>query len=112
MFDTDIARAENSIEFCKSQIALAGSVQKLESNRDFKKLILEGYLKEEALRLVGLLSAATHPEMRDAIHRDLHAIGAFEGYLRKIVAAGQMAAVDLPDHEETLSMLRAELDEE
>lgn len=46
-------------EMCKELIARNDALTRLENNADFKLLIMEGYLEEEAVRLVHLLGEQT-----------------------------------------------------
>lgn len=65
---------------------------RLESNRDFKKLIADGYLKDEAVRLVHLKAdpSMQTPDRQAAIDRDISGIGALLQYFRTVdFMAGQ-----------------------
>lgn len=50
--DHQIEEVELSNQTAKKMIELGNALQRLEKNRDFKRLFVEGYLREEAIRLV------------------------------------------------------------
>jgi hypothetical protein len=82
----------------------------LTKNKAFKALIREGYLKNEAVRLVHLKAAPAmqSPEMQENIIRDINGIGSLIGYLHKIEVQADMAAQAINADEETLEELRRE----
>jgi hypothetical protein len=102
-----IEQIEVSLEDAKQAVALRDAVLRLEKNRDFKKLIEQGYLTEEAVRLTHLLAHPAMAERQDDLITDLKGISAFKAYIHQIMATGNMAEVSLKEHEEALDELRA-----
>ena len=105
-----IEAVELSIEQAKKQISLRDDLQKLISNKQFKKVILEGYFEKEASRLV-LLKAS--PEMQEetsqkAIDDSIIAIGQLRQHFITINQFGAMADRTMADDQETLDELRNE----
>ena len=104
---SQIEEVEIGIEQARAIVAKAAALANLFSNKDFKLAITEGYLKEEAVRLVLLKAdpSASSKEMQDSIADGITAIGHFNQYLRTIQALGSMAVKSLGEYED----LRTEL---
>ena len=109
-----IQEIELSMSEAKKTVDLGKSVERLRKNRDFKKVIEETYLREEAIRLVHLKSspAMQRPEMQANIDADIKAIGSFAQFLDTITAMADRASGELADGEAALEELRAEGSEE
>jgi len=103
MLADDIQEIEISIEDAKKAIRMGELVDRLEKNEDFKELILEGYFKEDASRIVMLKADKTFqtPEKQSKIDKDLLGISVFADYLRtkKILAINLVDS--LREHELT-----------
>lgn len=69
---------------------LKQSLEKLESNKDFKKLILEGYLKDKALASVSLLARQDIKSngKRPNVMEDLVAISTLQDYFEMVKVLG------------------------
>lgn len=83
---------ERNISEAKKLVDLADSLERLRENRDFKKVVLEGYFEKEAIRLV-LLKADPNfqtPERQDSIWSQIDAIGNLHQYFQTIY---QQAAI-------------------
>lgn len=81
----EIERAE-----AERLVDLRDSLDRLQKNRDFKKVILDGYVKNEPTRLAQALADPTVFEFAEHIEKQIHSIGWFCAYLRTIrQAAGQ-----------------------
>jgi len=74
------------IDDAKAVIAKRDALERLESNADFKAIVIEGYFKEEAIRLVGLKAhpSMENPEDEKAIIRAIDGIGSFQQHLSVI----------------------------
>ena len=110
MSQEQLEAIEISIEDAKKAIDLRESLEKLSANPDFKKIMLDGYFKEECIRLV--LVKADY-EMRDEdsqtqITKSIDAIGHTQTYLRTIMLRGSMAARNLKGDEKTREELQDE----
>ena len=105
----DLDAVEISIEDAKEAIGTMESLIKLQDNSDFKKIILDGYFKEEASRLVlfRALPQVTE-EMRVDIDAQIAAVGNFRQYLSTIFSQGNMARNGLASHEATREEILAE----
>lgn len=105
-----IKNIELSIEEAKQSVDLKLALGRLIKNRDFKKVIEEGYLRNEAIRLV---HAKASPSLQSAEHqaritRDIDAIGALDQYLTTIYQIGSQAEYAVADYEQELETVRNE----
>lgn len=77
------------------------SLKRLSENEDFKKVFLEGYLKDEAARLV-LLKADFNVKNND-IQKDIEdkitGIGQFYQYMTIVENLGKQAKISLQEYE-------------
>ena len=107
-----IKEIEISMEQAKSIVAVKNSLDKLYSNKDFKKVILDGYLKDEAVRLVLCKAHANHQnaEAQDQLTKDIDAIGRLNEYFRHVFVQGQMAEQAITEGSEALEELRNEVE--
>ena len=114
MSQSDIEKIEIGIEEARKIIERGELAEKLSKNREFKKLILEGYFVEEASRLTHLLSDPSI--IRDGnqkfVENDLMGIGGLKRYLSTIVRLGHNMQDELREMENTLEELRLEEMEE
>lgn len=106
----EVNELEEQIANNKYALNQAKCLERLNSNRDFKDLILNGYLREEAIRLVSLKSDPSQQtlEKQAAIIKDIDAIGALETYMRSVRQFGDIAARAIKDAEDVLEAIRNE----
>lgn len=105
---SDIQEIEVTIKELKEVVERKNAVNRLLGNRDFKKLIMEGYFKDEAARLVGLLGEQAAAQYREEIIRSMDGIAQFKAHLRTVRQIGEAAASELAHHEQALEDLRNE----
>lgn len=110
MIQLQIAALEQGIETKKHQVALNNALERLMSNKDFKKVVLDGYFTGEAVRLVSLKADYSQraPDAQAAIIRDIDAIGSLQKYFRLIETTAEQAASSIKDDEQTVEELNAE----
>jgi hypothetical protein len=110
---SNVAQFEQQLSDAKSLVERRDMALKLRNNREFKKLILDDYLVQEAARLV---TAAGDPLLDEKKQRDCMEMakgaGHLKRYLQVIITMGDTAADDIPQIEENLAELRAENDAE
>lgn len=99
MTQNALAEIERNIQDAKKMVELGDALERLRSNRDFKKVILDGFFEKEAIRLVHLKSdpSMQTPEKQAAILREMDGIGALSSYLSTVqyyAAQGRKAIVD------------------
>lgn len=107
--ETKIAQLDRNIAECQRVIDISKTLERLESNRDFKKIIKEMYLTNEAVRLVHAKAepALQSPDKQAKIIRDMDAIGSLASFMANIHIEARMAAKTLHDDEETREELVA-----
>lgn len=109
MSQQDIEQIEISIEHARELVERKNLAIQLADVPAFKKLILEGYFKDEAARLAHLLSDPSLPkEHREFVANDINGPGALKRYMQTIVRMGEQAERDIADAELELDELRAE----
>ena len=109
-YEDQIKEVEINIEDAKEMIALRDALNRLENNKDFRKIILDGYFKDEASRAV-LLKADIHMQQdKDQKQLDniITGIGFLRQYFGKIYAMASQAEMGLKNDEETREQLYAE----
>ncbi|WP_027854448.1 hypothetical protein [Marinobacterium litorale] len=108
--DMNIETIELNIKEAERMADLARSVKRLRSNRDFKKIIMEGYFENEPVRLVMLKSDPQFQseERQQALLKEMDGIGSLRNYLQTILTMGNMAEKEIADSEQELELMRAE----
>lgn len=91
-------------------VDLGDALERLRNNRDFKKVITEGYFEDEAVRLVHLMSDSNmqSPEIQTSIHNQMIAIGVFRDYVETLYTRTQMARRSVEADEATRDEILAE----
>lgn len=109
MSQQQIEEIELNITEAKKIVAQGKALEKLLSNRDFKKIFLEGYLEKEAVRLVHLKADANmqSEESQEAILTQIDAIGSLTYYMQKIRQQAMHAEKAIEADEETRDELLA-----
>lgn len=106
----ELQQVEREIEQYKADMAIAEKLEKLHSNREFKEIILNGFLRENVIRLVGLKG---HPDMQTAekqasVLKQIDAVSVLTDYFRQIFNKGEIADRNIADHERLHSELLKE----
>ena len=98
-----LRQVEESIAQQRKTIEYGDALERLKSNRDFKKLITEGYFEKEAIRLVFAKSnpALQSEESQKSLDNQINAIGSFEQYLHGISHSAEMARKNIGFDEAT-----------
>lgn len=110
MSNDAIQEIELSIKEAQKMVDLGAAVNRLASNRDFKKIVMEMYFEKEAVRLVHLKSSP-HMQAKDkqeAIIKDIDAIGSFRQFLQTLEIQAEMARRAVEDGETLREELVAE----
>lgn len=98
----DIVRQiEESIQHEKQFIELDKALDRLEANRDFKAVVIDGYLEKEAIRLVHLKAdpAMEKPEKQASILAQIDAISHLLQYFRLVGTRAAMATKNIASAE-------------
>lgn len=110
MSESQVAQIELTMDEAKSQIGLAEALDKLHKNRDFKKVFLDGYFKDEAIRLVELKGypSTQREDMQADIVKQIDAIGCVRGFFSKIYQEAMNAQSAIEAAEQELEEIRSE----
>lgn len=105
-----IEEIELNIEQAREFITKAEKLDQLMEHPLFQELVLDGYCRDEAVRLVHLKG---DPNMQDekrqaAIIKDIDGIGSLKGFFSKVYQQAGMAENAIAADEEALEELRAE----
>ena len=108
--ENEIHEIELSKKDAQKLVDIGKSVDRLLSNRDFKRVILEEFFQKEPVRLVGLLSDTEWqtPERQAELIADMKAIGYLRQFLNTRAAMGDQALAAIEEMDEVLEELRAE----
>lgn len=110
MSDSQVRDIERAIASDKVKAEAGKALERLRRNPDFKSLIVQGYLKDEAVRLVHAKADPQFdsPTRQAAIDRDINAIGAFAVFLRTTEQLGGSAMASLETNERELELIHRE----
>ena len=89
--EEELNQLEANIAEAKHFIDIKKSVERLFRNRDFKKVILEYYFKEEAARLVMAKSSNLNEEQKKLIDCMIYGIGALSNFFDSVHQRGIQA---------------------
>lgn len=83
----------------EKQIALKEALLRLEDNKDFQLLIVEGYLQDEALRTLELsTSSSLNQEQRATSLSLAQSTANLKNYFRTVAIQGDIAKKNLDDY--------------
>jgi hypothetical protein len=99
-----------NIDQARGVVALGESLDRLFQNPDFREVIVEGYFRDEAVRLVELKAAPqmAKPQYQEPILKAIDAIGALQQHFNKIRLMADQARQAIEDSEQELESLAAE----
>lgn len=112
--DQQFEEIEVNIREARKMVELGNALQRLEKNRDFKRVFIEGYLREEAVRLVHLRGNPNMQteDMQTAIIQQMDGINGILHYCNKLRHQSYLAEKAIEDGEGLLDELRNEEDAE
>ena len=105
LFDVD-----QSIQGHRNTIEFGLALDRLKLNREFKQIVLDGYLSKEAVRLVHEKASPTNqtPEIQRLLLAQIDAIGCLYQYFARIDAAAVISRNSLQSDEQTRELLLSE----
>jgi hypothetical protein len=108
---------EAGIDEARKMVERKETLNRLMQNADFKKLIEEDYLREEAIRLSHLMGSPDEQLKRrqEDIENDIRGIASFKRYLSTVIQLGNYAADLIITNTKALDELREgefEIDDE
>lgn len=107
---SQLEQIEHSIKQAKPVVEFGNCLERLKSNKDFKKVFLEGYFEQEAIRLVHLKADPSQQsaEKQQAIIAQMDAIGAVSAYLNTALHLARMANRQIESDEQAREELISE----
>ena len=110
MSTAELQQLESNIKLAQKIVDMGDALDRLRNNRDFKKVIGEGYFEQEAIRLVHLMSDSNmqSPEIQQAIHKQMIAVGMFREFLETLATRANMARRAVEADEATRDEILAE----
>ena len=113
MSDSEIQRITENIKDAQKIIDLGSALDRLYSNRDFKKVILEDYFNQESIRLVHLKADSNmqSPERQQSILLQMDAIGSLKQYFITLMRRTDMARKSVESDEQMRDELLADGEE-
>jgi hypothetical protein len=110
MSNNTIQEIERNIKQAKSLVESGDALERLKSNKDFKKIVLEGFFEKEAIRLVHLKADQNmqHVDIQKSIVSQMDAIGVLHQYFNTILIQANQASKAIAADEETRDELLAE----
>ena len=108
--EQQLEQVEISLDNAKRLVAFGDAIERLEQNKDFQTVILEGYFKEEAARIVGL-KADPHmmmPEQQEICDQIITSIGGLRQFFLAKKRMAESAAMAIEADEETHAELLQE----
>ena len=108
--EQEFEQIEISIEQAHKQVNLMKALHRLHQNKDFKSVILDGYFKDEASRVVLLKAddSTQSDEDQRLLSNCITSIGGLAHYLRTISMLGNMSEKSLEADEQTREELSLE----
>ena len=93
MSQTDVQEIEENIKQAKVIAGKGDALARLTKNKDFQQIIMEGYLKDESVRLVHLKSSPgmQKPDSQAHIVKQIDSIGNLMEYFRVIEHQAMLA---------------------
>tara|TARA_R110002167_G_scaffold177375_1_gene377168 strand:+ start:102 stop:440 length:339 start_codon:yes stop_codon:yes gene_type:complete len=97
--EEQLQELEDNINDAKHFIDIKDSTIKLFKNKEFKKVVLDYYFKEEAARLVMAKSSSLNEEQKKMIDNMMYGIGALSNFFDSVLTRGTQAEQAYKDDE-------------
>jgi hypothetical protein len=110
MSRTEYEDIELDIKEAKKLTENGKALERLRNNRDFKRVVIDGYLTDEAVRLVHLKSDANMQDAnsQSSITKQIEGIGSLVNYFNVVHHTSMLAEKAIESSEEVLEALRTE----
>lgn len=100
--ESEVELIQITIAEAKEKVAARDALLKLSKNKNFRDAILEGYLKDEAIRLTSISGRSEMKEFREEIQDAIKGISHFQQWMDGILHQGDMAEASIKEHERAL----------
>jgi hypothetical protein len=110
MTQDSIHEIELNIQEARAMVALGKSLETLHNNSDFKKVIVDGFIRDEAIRLVHLKAdpSMQSKESQETIVQQMDAIGGLLKYFSIIEHKAYLAEKAIESDQQTIAEILAE----
>lgn len=110
MISPQIEAIEQNIQRAKEEVEFGHALERLRTNKDFKRVVLEGYFEDEAVRLVHLKAdpAMQNAESQRMIVQQMDAIGSLSFYFNTALHRAKLAAKTIESDEAMRDEILAE----
>ena len=110
MSNDTVQQIQQNIRDAKARVELYQCLVRLSENRDFRKLIKEGYLEQEAIRLVHLRGDPSFqtPERQASVLASIDAIGQLLQYFNTVTYLATMAEKSIASDEAQIEEIMQE----
>lgn len=107
MNEQDTYDIDVTLDEARTEVERGKALSRLYLNQDFKDLVIEGFFRNEAIRLVHAKSSPhsdmQSPEMQNMFDRQIIGVGSLNNYFTAIDRAAQMAASTIEQYEEAMA---------
>lgn len=112
--EEQIQELELTIDQAREQVKLAEALNRLHKNEDFKAVILDGYFRDEASRLVALLADPNcqTDAWQNALTNSVRSISELRQHFAKTFHFGELAARAIDDANAAIVEIENENQEE
>ena len=99
-----------SIEAAQAKVKVKDDMLKLQKSPLFKRVMMDGYLKDYALGLVMFKASppAAGEQAQERIDAELNGISRFNNFMKMGINEGLRAEMDLANHEAELALVEEE----
>lgn len=110
MTNQTVQAIEENIRQAKVIVGMGEALERLRAHRDFKAVILDGYFKQEAIRLVHLKAdpSMQSPDMQKSIIAQMDAIGSLNQYFTAVYQQASIASKAISSDEEARDEILSE----
>lgn len=110
MSQSKVQNIEISLAQAEAKVELGAAIERLHGNKDFQKVILNGYFKDEAVRLVMAKSAPgmDSDDTQKELDRGILGIGQLRNYFVVKCQEAKMAEKSIEDNKQEREFLLAE----
>ena len=106
--EEQLQELEDNMNDAKHFIDIKDSTIKLFKNREFKKVVLDYYFKEEAARLVMAKASSLNEEQQKMIDNMIYGIGALSNFFDSVLTRGTQAEQAYRDDEDAITQILQE----
>jgi hypothetical protein len=110
MSNSEIGKIEEQIKVGKQFADFGAAILRLKNNKDFQKVVMQGYFKDEAVRVVMAKSDPflQNPEAQRSFDLQISGIGNFHAFLNEALKRAEIGTSQVTDGENMLAEIHAE----